>query len=1069
MKNLKKLLAVIVAVCVLATMAIPAFAAETTPTDAEICEQLGVLKGDGAGVTDAYLAKGTERYQAAILYLRLLGLEAEAAAFDGEENFDDADLIYAGGQKILAYLKANPDLGWVGVGGNKFDPKGAASAQMIYKVLLEALGYEYGTDFTWADTIDFAATVGLSKIADVTELTNADLATALVEALKADVKGGEQTLAEKLIEDGIIDEEDAIEVGLIEEEVEPAELLATGASADNLKEIILTFNKAVNGDTVKTDNIKLKKDGITVSSYTVSLKDDKQTVVIKAAAGANFANQEDYKIEIKDVKDADGNAIKAVTLDVKPFDATLPEVRGIKVTGPKSLEIQFSEPIKDGGTRSVSVKSGTTTIGVNSTFTGYDTDTINVSLYTNLTDGKTYTIAIKGFEDFAGYKMINYSSDIAYAADKTEITATVEKAEQTYVVIKFNKPVKIDGTAVDFFYHTFSAWKPMGVYTNAEMTTPVSSSTAVDKIYLKFAEGTTGYPLREGTTNLVIRDTANDKKIKDNWDNAFLGATLTVEVTADKTPPTVTDLTVESESSLKVKFDENVTFKDSNVEVLNGDGSKNNDIKITVTGSGKEYIINLGTSLAGKTIIVTIKNVEDTALTPNKLVSYTVTIDVTDKTAPQVSKVTKKIVVGGEQALYVFFNEAMGDSALSKDNYFFKSSDTWKKISNTPAFYDGNKVVRIELTDDEKGYVSGSYDLVIMGVKDTAGNTLIAKTVSNGDIKAFDDATNAPKIEKVQATSTTTVDVTFDQFLTDVDATAFTVNTKAVSGMALSTNDKGNTVVTLTTADDGKFNYDISGAVVAMTPSGTAKVANIFGVNAASATKTPGAADDAIKDKIAPAVKENGITTLDIDGDFKIDHIKIEFEEAMKFNYVSPANFEVADYTVQDAYAATVAPTSATDRTGATVDDSAVIYVRVTEKDDPDTGVKPNVKIKGTLKDAAGNDYKVSDDAIASVDKVAPKVTATATSAEKKVTFVFSEAVYTNSSGTLTDVVITDFTINDTGAGTIGTATISVSSDKKTVTITFDGTVEAGDNVVLKASEIYDAAGNAVGTVTATF
>ncbi|NLK85886.1 MAG: esterase, partial [Clostridiaceae bacterium] len=202
MRNLKKLLAVVVAICVLATMTIPAFAAETK-TDAQIVEALGVLKGDGAGVTDTYLAKGTNRMQAAQLYLRLIGLEDEALAELSTDNFDDADLVYAGGQRILAYLKANPDLGWNGVGGNKFEPTGAASAQMIYKVMLEAMGYKQGVDFEWADVLTFAADKGLSKIADVTNLTNNDMATALVEALNAKVKDSDTTLAAKLVADGV--------------------------------------------------------------------------------------------------------------------------------------------------------------------------------------------------------------------------------------------------------------------------------------------------------------------------------------------------------------------------------------------------------------------------------------------------------------------------------------------------------------------------------------------------------------------------------------------------------------------------------------------------------------------------------------------------------------------------------------------------------------------------------------------------------------------------------------------------------------------------------------------------
>src|SRR5690606_26998701 len=181
MSNLKKLLAVIVTVCILATMTVPAFAAAS---EAEICAALGILKGDSsAGVTDEYLAKDTQRFQAAILYLRLIGKEEEAKAFTGEENFDDAAEIYAGGQRILAYLKANPDLGWIGIGGNKFDPTSTITAQMIYKVLLEALGYKQDVDFIYAEVLEKAAEVGLSKIADVEGLTNADMAVAIVEAL----------------------------------------------------------------------------------------------------------------------------------------------------------------------------------------------------------------------------------------------------------------------------------------------------------------------------------------------------------------------------------------------------------------------------------------------------------------------------------------------------------------------------------------------------------------------------------------------------------------------------------------------------------------------------------------------------------------------------------------------------------------------------------------------------------------------------------------------------------------------------------------------------------------------
>ena len=202
MKSLRKLMAVIVSLALMATLVIPSFAA-AAPSDAEICETLGMLKGEGEGVTEEYLATTPQRYQAAIMFLRLKGLEEEALAYEGEDNFDDAGLIWEGGQNMLAYLKANPELGWVGIGNNLFDPLSPITAKQYYKVLLTALGYEYDIDFTWDEVLDFAADAGLSEVADVENFTVNDLAIATVEALKADVAEGGQTLIEKLVEEGV--------------------------------------------------------------------------------------------------------------------------------------------------------------------------------------------------------------------------------------------------------------------------------------------------------------------------------------------------------------------------------------------------------------------------------------------------------------------------------------------------------------------------------------------------------------------------------------------------------------------------------------------------------------------------------------------------------------------------------------------------------------------------------------------------------------------------------------------------------------------------------------------------
>ena len=200
MRNLKKLIAVVLAICVLTTVSLPALAGGNTNTDAQYLKKINLIKGDGNGVTADYLAKGTTRIQVAVIILKMHGLDAEALKFSSKDNFADANsLAWKDGRNILAYLKANPQLGWTGVGGGKFDPNGPATAQMVYKIMLEALGYKSGKDFTYANTIKFAAEKGLTKISTVKgQISNANLVTALKETLDTPVVGGTNTLAQAL-------------------------------------------------------------------------------------------------------------------------------------------------------------------------------------------------------------------------------------------------------------------------------------------------------------------------------------------------------------------------------------------------------------------------------------------------------------------------------------------------------------------------------------------------------------------------------------------------------------------------------------------------------------------------------------------------------------------------------------------------------------------------------------------------------------------------------------------------------------------------------------------------------
>ncbi len=176
------------------------------------CTEIGMLQGSGDGVTVEYVKTNPTRLQAVILYLRLKGLEDKALEYSGEVNFKDVeDYAWDGGRAIMGYLKANPELGWIGDGVN-FNPDRKITAAEYYKVILETLGYRQSKydevgDFIWDNILGFAAEKGLEKVKDVIDFTVSDLATATVEGLITPIKGDTKTLIAVLVEEGHIDED----------------------------------------------------------------------------------------------------------------------------------------------------------------------------------------------------------------------------------------------------------------------------------------------------------------------------------------------------------------------------------------------------------------------------------------------------------------------------------------------------------------------------------------------------------------------------------------------------------------------------------------------------------------------------------------------------------------------------------------------------------------------------------------------------------------------------------------------------------------------------------------------
>lgn len=870
---MKRFISILLAL-IMAIGIIPAgYTAELTA--GETLRSLGLIVGfeDGDLAENQYLT----RTEMMVILARMLGEYDEAFRWTRQSTFSDRNNHW--GERYVAYAQYR---GWtVGIGDNKFGYEQKHTVQEASVFMLKALGYTAPADFTWDTAFSKAKALGLFEDLTLRETSNiyrGELFQVMLNTLLTDMKGQNYMLGEKL---------DVLTPDMIPFEVE-------SVTSDHLKEIKVVFSKDVDEDTLSSSDFS-----ISGRTATPELQSDDVTVILTLSNV--LSNDTRYSLTISGIRSEDGTSLARVTKTFTTDDDVDPEVEDVKLLGPAYVEITFSEPIKTAGT--VQVYDGRTSYTAAASFAELGSDTIIVRLSKALLNNETYEFRIRNFRDYAGNYSENHEEDLTYKASALDPTAKILKATQTYVHVEFSELVS--GITKEHFYHTSTAKVALGVYTNAAMTTALSTTTKVDEVYVKFADvsgGTiVGNPLPSGTATIYIKELgASNAKIVDEYGNYYLGGSYSVTVTADTTKPTVTKLVVSSSSStstkLAIEFSESVKFNGTNIEVRNTDDSVITGLSVAVTGSGNVYTANLtGVNLTGRSIKVLIKNVEDLAIVPNVLTSYSKTLSVADSTAPRVIEVTQDT---SKREVYVKFSEPVTETTAEEEtNYAVLYGSTTDRLSTNPVLNSAETEVRLVLTttEFELSQRSGA-ELRITGIKDYAGNTMSTYTIEFADID--DLMVPAPQVEDTEAVDLRTIRVTFDQFLEVVDIDAFVILIGTTeyepSNLQESTNSTGDTVVILTSPVD--LPYDATGLKLKIDTNSTDRVLkNENGQLVADVTVS-------IEDKIAPAIAK--FTSGDNEGKYKVtivgNKISIEFTESILGSSVSTTTFSVSSGTITE-------------------------------------------------------------------------------------------------------------------------------------------------------------------------
>lgn len=782
MRNLKKLFAVLLAVAIIATMMVPALAAVSYTEEALKLQAIGLIAG---GANDLNLDRGMTRIEGLAFVIRAAGKEDDAFAMTAEEideilaDWKDADEIPQwpndNARKYAAYaIKHEITIG-VSATEKILAPNAPISGVSFLVFLMKsAMGYADVNTFPDSDdyVLDAAYAAGVLTAGQVVgigmkaELLRDDAAAILFGAVSNGVNADGKKLIEALIASGDVDAEAAAEAGFV---VPAPTAQSVVLSATNLKEIVATFAIPVNKDEVKVENFQVGGS----NAAAVSVSDDLKVVTI--TVGTPGANGTEYEVKIAKALGFDED----YTGKIRVIDNTLPTVTAVNLVGPNTFEVVFSEPMETAGTILLNN-------GVYSAVAGaIDGNKVSVTI-PELAEG-SYNVKVSGYQDFAGFTMIEEVKTLVYVKDTSAITATLEDIKQESVKVVFNKPVTgIDVTGVsDSFYHTFTAYKPY----------EVEASTDGKTYTLKFYDTATktGYPIQEGTFTLVVKAVVGDTKVKDLWGNE-LGSdlVLTGTVSADKTAPTVALEKVESEQVIIVKYSEAVSGADNkdNYVIKDKDGkdvTKHANFGVTA-GADNKYTIDFGTKLSGGTYTLVISNIEDTALSPNKMGATTISFTITDLTPPEVSEAK---YVSGDKVLYITYNEAMSASALDVNNYQLLDGSKYVKPKTVSVF--GENKYKLEF---EEFTFSGNGTIYVGQVADAAGNKIVALSTPVNYT-----AVAAPTIDSAKLIAKNKIEIVIDAVIGSLAADKVHIfsatKNDTVAMFSLSTKD-GKTTITAT-------------------------------------------------------------------------------------------------------------------------------------------------------------------------------------------------------------------------------------------------------------------------------
>lgn len=275
--------------------------AEST-RNADILFDLGLFKGTSKGYE---LDQSPTRIQGIIMLIRLLGEEDEALSCDPTQPFGD---VPAWATQYVAYALAK---GYTnGTSSTTFGTNARLDAKSYVTFVLRAMGYhDSNGDFSWSTALADSATFGLMTSQAASALSQAginrgDMVDLSCCALTMPMSGETKTLAQKLVEAGVIEAEKGKKNGVLGNRIIYTYVSSDASTVEYARKTLSLASGKVTADilSVNLNNQKVSVKSALVNNTLGATAPFKQIVSqsgAKAVINSNFFQAYDsFKIPI---------------------------------------------------------------------------------------------------------------------------------------------------------------------------------------------------------------------------------------------------------------------------------------------------------------------------------------------------------------------------------------------------------------------------------------------------------------------------------------------------------------------------------------------------------------------------------------------------------------------------------------------------------------------------------------------------------------------------------------------------------------------------------------------------